>query len=81
VVTWPTGAIVPALTLRVTQLDTAIQFSSQSNDSGYFWFRVIQVGKYDLVAVQAGFGEQTLSVQRMGKTLEEGRKASQARSA
>jgi len=55
VVTDPSGAVVPNVALRAIQISTSARFFSHSNEVGVFWFPVIPVGTYEIVAERSGF--------------------------
>ena len=63
IATDPTGAVVPEVVLEITQFQTSVRFSTQSNAAGYFWFPAVPVGTYRLEAKHAGFA--TLIVNRI----------------
>ena len=49
------GAVVPAVTVKLTNTGTGAGFTSATNESGYFRFPVIPVGMYELTANRDGF--------------------------
>jgi hypothetical protein len=49
------GAVVPSVTVKLTNTGTGAGFTSATNESGYFRFPVIPVGMYDLTANRDGF--------------------------
>src|SRR6266446_755574 len=55
VVTDPSGAVIPGVALRVTNLGTSAAFSTTTNELGLFRFPVLSVGSYELVAKHPGF--------------------------
>src|SRR6266478_1374894 len=55
VVTDPSGAVIPGVALRVTNLGTSATFSTTTNELGLFRFPVLSVGSYELVAKHPGF--------------------------
>jgi hypothetical protein len=59
-ITDPTGAVVPNVTVKLTNTQTGASFSAASNGSGYYVFPVIPVGTYDLTAEPSGFAAYTL---------------------
>src|SRR6266567_8624847 len=55
VVTDPSGAVVPGVSLKARNTDTSATFSATSDASGLFRFLVLPVGTYELVADHSGF--------------------------
>lgn len=55
IVTDPSGAVVPATTLRITDQQRAASFTATSNKDGLFRFPVLPPGIYELVAQRPGF--------------------------
>ena len=55
IVTDPSGAVIPGVALRVTNLSTLATFSTTTNELGLFRFPVLPVGSYELVAEHPGF--------------------------
>ena len=51
----PSGAVVPAAMIQVSNLATSISFKTTSNDSGLFDFSVLPLGRYELSAEKNGF--------------------------
>jgi hypothetical protein len=51
------GALIPAVDIRVTSLETSANFSTTTNTDGLFRFPVLPVGTYDLVAQCSGFAK------------------------
>ncbi len=51
----PSGAVIPGVALRVTNLSTSATFSTTTNELGLFRFPVLPVGSYELVAEHPGF--------------------------
>ncbi|MBI3484641.1 MAG: carboxypeptidase regulatory-like domain-containing protein, partial [Acidobacteria bacterium] len=49
------GAAVPSASVTVTNKGTGVSFNTSSDDSGFFRFPVLPVGKYDLKAEKSGF--------------------------
>src|SRR6266849_2777376 len=49
------GAVMPGVALRVTNLSTSATFSTTTNELGLFRFPVLPVGSYELVAEHPGF--------------------------
>lgn len=54
-VTDPSGAVVPGAQITVTQTNTNIQVTSQSNESGLFRVPSLRPGPYKVTATAAGF--------------------------
>jgi hypothetical protein len=55
VVTDPSGAVLPGVQVRLTNVDTGIVKEGTSDSTGGFVFVDLQPGKYDLVASKASF--------------------------
>src|SRR6266568_3251421 len=55
IVTDPSGAVVPGVSLKARNADTSATFSATSDASGLFRFLVLPVGTYELVADHSGF--------------------------
>src|SRR5713101_250656 len=55
IVTDPSGAVIPDVALKVTNLSTSATFSTITNELGMFRFPVLPVGNYELVAEHPGF--------------------------
>src|SRR6267378_6956552 len=55
IVTDPSGAVIPGVALRVTNLDTSATFNTITNELGLFRFPVLPVGSYELLAKHPGF--------------------------
>src|SRR5258708_5834707 len=49
------GAVMPGVALRVTNLGTLATFNTTTNELGLFRFPVLPVGSYELVAEHPGF--------------------------
>jgi hypothetical protein len=54
-VTDPTGAVVPGVTVKITNLDTNITQQASSNEVGDFTVPYLNPGRYSLEAATAGF--------------------------
>jgi outer membrane receptor protein involved in Fe transport len=54
----PSGAVVPGVTVTVTEVDTGVQRVAVSDDNGSFSAPLLPVGVYNLTAELAGFGTQ-----------------------
>jgi len=54
-VTDPSGAVIPGVALRVTNLNTSATLSATTNELGLFRFPVLAVASYELVAEHTGF--------------------------
>src|SRR5947209_19770441 len=54
-VTDPTGAVIPGVTIKVTNLDTNIVQNSSSNEVGDFTIPYLNPGRYTLETTAAGF--------------------------
>jgi outer membrane receptor protein involved in Fe transport len=55
-VTDPTGAVLPGVSLTATNAATGIGFQTTSTDAGVFVFPFLPVGTYELSAERSGFG-------------------------
>src|SRR5947209_11471764 len=58
-VTDASGAVVPGVTLTLKNIDTGLSFTAASNDTGYFHFPVVPVGRYDFSAASKSFAGYT----------------------
>jgi len=54
-VTDPTGAVIPGVSIKVTNLDTNLSQQASSNEAGDFTIPYLRPGRYTLEAVAAGF--------------------------
>jgi len=54
-ITDPTGAVVPGVTVKVTNLDTSISHQATSNELGEYAVPYLNPGRYSLEASLAGF--------------------------
>ncbi len=57
-VTDPGGAVVAGATITITNVDTNVATTVQTNESGVYNIRFIQVGRYVLTVTAPGFAEQ-----------------------
>ncbi len=55
VVTDPSGAVIPGVTLTARNADTSATFTATADASGLFRFLILPVGTYELVAEHSGF--------------------------
>src|SRR5712691_2060431 len=55
IVTDPSGAVVPGVSLKAGNTDTSATFTATSDASGLFRFLILPVGTYELVAEHSGF--------------------------
>jgi Carboxypeptidase regulatory-like domain len=60
-VTDATGAIIPNATITVTNLDTGLKFTAQSNGSGEFTISAVPRGNYSAQVEAQGFQSQTVT--------------------
>ena len=58
-VTDPSGAVVSGAAVKLNNVDTGIGFTTASNDSGYFRFPVVPLGKYELTVDGKSFAPYT----------------------
>lgn len=65
----PTGARIPGVTLEMTNVDTGVELTAASNDAGEFTIPLLQPGEYRLVAHSPGFRTRTQG----GLVIESGR--------
>src|SRR5215510_210461 len=49
------GAVVPGVTLQLTNTETGVVLSTTSNDAGLYRFLFLNPGQYKLVATHSGF--------------------------
>jgi hypothetical protein len=61
-VTDPTGSAVMGAQVKVTNVETGLTRSTETNDTGYFEFPLLPAGDYRLEAEQAGFRRATTRV-------------------
>src|SRR5262245_50641634 len=54
-VTDPTGAVIPGVAIQVTNLDTNISQTAQSNEVGDYTIPFLRPGRYSLEATSSGF--------------------------
>lgn len=66
VVSDQTNAIMPGVRIVVTNLDTGLRREMQTNDVGYYTVTLLPVGRYQVEASKAGFG----NAQRTGIQLD-----------
>ena len=55
VVTDPSGAVIPGVTLTARNADTSATFTATADATGLFRFLILPVGTYELVAEHSGF--------------------------
>ena len=55
IVTDPSGAVVPGVSLKARNTDTSATFTATSDASGLFRFLILPVGTYELAAEHSGF--------------------------
>src|SRR5258706_6536201 len=60
VVTDPAGAVVSGATLTLTNLDTNLQLTATSDESGVYNFVALPPAKFSLTVEKAGFKKKTL---------------------
>jgi len=51
----PSGGVVRDVAVRIRHLDTAAVLTTTTNGEGLFWFPVVPVGAYELIAEKRGF--------------------------
>src|SRR5262245_14090149 len=61
------GAVIPKVEVKATNVNTGIVTSRQTNDSGNFDFPSLQPGTYTLTATFAGFTTSTLTNLELGQ--------------
>ena len=54
-VTDPTGAVIPGVSITITNVDTGVETAMTTNEVGSFYMRSVLPGVYDIQAEQAGF--------------------------
>jgi hypothetical protein len=62
-VTDPNGAVVPNATVTLTGVSIGLTRSATTDSQGYYTFRQIPPGNYNLKVVASGFGERTVNNQ------------------
>ncbi|WP_263384333.1 TonB-dependent receptor [Granulicella arctica] len=60
-VTDATGAVIPGASVVATNVDTGVATSTQSNQSGIYTIRFLQIGRYRVNVAAPGFGKQSTS--------------------
>src|SRR5271165_5371889 len=60
IVTDPSGAVVPGLTVKARNVLTAATFTATTNEDGLFRFPVLHFGTYELTVDRAGFATLVL---------------------
>ena len=64
-VTDATGAVIPGATVTLTNRDTGVQNTVQTNETGNFTFPQVLVGNYDASCRLEGFKTETVTNQRV----------------
>jgi len=54
-VTDPTGAVIPGVTITVTNVDTMVTYTAVTNEQGAYQAPLLSIGMYTLAADQPGF--------------------------
>jgi hypothetical protein len=57
----PSGAIIPAASLRLRNTATGRTWVTETNESGFYSFPLIPVGTYELAVSESGFAAKVLS--------------------
>jgi hypothetical protein len=57
VITDPSGAVVPGVTVVATNEETGVQTTVVSDASGFYSFAALAVGNYDVIVTEQGFRE------------------------
>ena len=60
-VTDPSGAVVPGVSVTLTNVGTGNVFTAESDQDGQFTFQIVPVGQYDLRAGKQGFKKHVRS--------------------
>ena len=60
-VTDPSGAVVPEVEVRLVNLDTNVALQTRTTEAGVYTFRLVQPGRYRLVAQKTGFRQATIA--------------------
>ncbi|MBI1895155.1 MAG: carboxypeptidase regulatory-like domain-containing protein, partial [Acidobacteria bacterium] len=60
-VTDASGAVIPNASLTITNVDTRVDRSTSTNESGYYTFSLLQPGRYQIVVESEGFRPLTRS--------------------
>jgi hypothetical protein len=57
----PSGAVVPRVSVTLTNVGTGNVFTSETDQDGQFNFQIVPVGQYDLTAAKQGFKKHVRS--------------------
>src|SRR3954466_11725258 len=66
-VTDSSGAVIPGVTIKATNVDTGIVSNTVSNEAGVYNFRDLQPGKYSITASLPGFQTKTITDATLGQ--------------
>jgi hypothetical protein len=58
----PTKAVIPNVTVTLRNLDTEVKQETVSNAAGFYTFKLLNPGRYEVTAKEAGFAEIKLPV-------------------
>ncbi|MCL5742751.1 MAG: TonB-dependent receptor, partial [Acidobacteria bacterium] len=58
----PSGALLTGIKVTLTGLDTGQSRDATTNESGYFFFPLVQPGRYEVAAEKAGFKKGTQQI-------------------
>jgi len=58
----PSGALLTGIKVSLTGLDTGVSRDATTNDSGYFFFPLVNPGRYEVAAERTGFKKGTQQI-------------------
>jgi len=61
-ITDPSGSLLTGIAVTLTNLDTNVTRNAASNESGYFFFPLVNPGRYEVSAAKTGFKRGTQQV-------------------
>ncbi len=59
-----TGAVVPAATVTLLNVDMGVSFQTKTNEAGIYQFPSVRIGSYTLVAEATGFAPRRSTASR-----------------
>ena len=62
----PSGAVLPAVQVHLSNLETGISRTAEANTEGYFVFPLVNPGRYEVAAEKTGFKKGTQEIVRTG---------------
>jgi hypothetical protein len=58
----PTGSAMPGVNITLKNVDTGVSSSTTTNDTGYYFFRLVNPGAYEVSAEKTGFKRGTQQI-------------------